>query len=113
MQQEVSAKIFSTIDWVLAIHRSDDGMVLDGKNGERLSLKYMREHSSAKAGEPLSLHVITTLSGSWFLPAGEQPLTLTIASGRGPGVPPVSDHGQDGRARPVFLGLHWGASRPS
>ena len=49
---------------------TDDCMVLDGKNSEGLSLKYMREYSSAIAGEPLSLHVITTLSGSWFLPAG-------------------------------------------
>ena len=77
-------------------------MVVDGKNGERLSLRYMREHSSAKAGEPLSLHVITTPSGSRFLPVGEQPLTLTIASGSGTGVPPVSDHGQDGRATRYF-----------
>lgn len=43
---------------------TDDGIVLDGKNGERLSLGYMRDHSSAQAGEPLSLYVITALRGS-------------------------------------------------
>jgi hypothetical protein len=63
---------------------TDDGMVLDGKDGDRLSLKYMRDHSSAKPGEPLSLYVITTLSGSWSLPSGEQSLTLAMTFTRGP-----------------------------
>jgi hypothetical protein len=57
---------------------------LDGQNGERLSLKYMREHSSAKPSEPLSLYVITTLTGTLLSPAGEQQVTLQMDFSRGP-----------------------------
>jgi hypothetical protein len=44
----------------------------------------MSQHSSAKPGEPLSLYVITTLTGSWLSPSGEQPLTLQMSFTRGP-----------------------------
>jgi hypothetical protein len=63
---------------------TDDGMVLEGKSGDRLSLKYMREHSSAKPTDPLSLFVITRLTGSWSSLSGEQPLTLQMDFSRGP-----------------------------
>jgi len=72
-------------DHLLEGQWTDDGMVLNGKNGERLSLSYMRQqHSSAKPGEPLSLYVVTTLTGTLLSRSGEQQLILQMDFTRPP-----------------------------
>jgi hypothetical protein len=63
---------------------TEDGFMLTAKNKARFILRYSREHSSAKPGQPLSLEVITTLNGSWSQPSGQRPLTLKIEFARGP-----------------------------
>jgi hypothetical protein len=63
---------------------TEDGFTLDEKNGDRLTLHYVRERSSGKPNQPLSLDVITTLKGDWSRSSHQQPLTLTIQFARGP-----------------------------
>src|SRR5438067_464079 len=61
-----------------------DGMVLNGSNRDHLSLTFQRESSSAKPGETLSLHNITTLKGTLEQDSSLQPVTLHISLMRGP-----------------------------